>query len=142
MPGSGEKPMKIKNNLSAVFFLLSMIIFPGCTGNVKEPSVAGSFYPADQDKLKVMVNMFLSRAENRPVEGRLIALVSPHAGYQFSGQVAAYAYNHLNEREIDTVILIGPSHHVSFTGASVYTTGSLKTPLGTSRSMRTLPDHC
>lgn len=122
--------MKIKNSLFSTLFFLSVIIFPGCTGNVKEPSVAGSFYPADQNELKVMVNMFLSRAENKPVEGRLIALVSPHAGYEFSGQIAAFAYNHLSERDIDTVILIGPSHHVSFKGASVYTTGSLKTPLG------------
>jgi MEMO1 family protein len=120
----------VKISLFAVLFSLSMIIFPGCTGNAKEPSVAGSFYPADGNELKVMVNMFLARAENKPVEGRLIALVSPHAGYQYSGQVAAFTYNHLNEREIDTVILIGPSHHASFKGASVYTAGSLKTPLG------------
>ncbi|OGW25196.1 MAG: hypothetical protein A2X59_04525 [Nitrospirae bacterium GWC2_42_7] len=120
----------VKINLLAVLYCLFLFIIAGCTGNIKEPSVAGSFYPADQNELKVMVNMFLSRAESKPVEGRLIALISPHAGYQFSGQVAAFTYNHLNERQIDTVILIGSSHHVSFTGASVYTTGSLKTPLG------------
>lgn len=122
--------MKIKIGLFAVIFSLLVIISLGCTGNAKEPSVAGSFYPAEQNELKVMVNMFLSRAESKPVEGRLIALVSPHAGYQFSGQVAAFTYNHLNEREIDTVILIGPSHYVSFKGASVYSSGSLKTPIG------------
>ena len=62
--------------------------------------------------------------------GRLIALISPHAGYRFSGQVAAYGYKEIKDSAIQKVILIGASHHVGFKGASVYTTGSFRTPLG------------
>lgn len=102
----------------------------GCSNNVKEPAVAGSFYPAAENDLKVMVNVFLTRAETVPAPGRLISLIAPHAGYQFSGQVAAYTYKQLADRDVRTVILIGPSHRKAFQGASVYTAGYFKTPLG------------
>jgi len=111
-------------------FSLQFAVCAGCKENVKEPSAAGTFYPSDEKTLKEMVDGFLVRAEGQPVEGKLIALISPHAGYQFSGQVAAYAYKHLAGRDIKTIILIGPSHYASFTGVSVYTKGSMKTPLG------------
>ncbi|MBI4709555.1 MAG: AmmeMemoRadiSam system protein B, partial [Nitrospirae bacterium] len=79
-----------------------LFIVSGCEGKVKEPSVAGAFYPADAKNLKEMVDGFLLAAEYKPVDGRLIALISPHAGYEFSGHVAAYSYRHLKERDIDT----------------------------------------
>lgn len=111
----------------------SVVTFSACAGKVKEPSVAGSFYPADEKVLRETVDGFLAKAEGNPVDGRLIALISPHAGYPYSGQVAAYTYKHLKERDIETVILIGPSHHKSFKGVSVYTEGSFGTPLGNIR---------
>jgi AmmeMemoRadiSam system protein B/AmmeMemoRadiSam system protein A len=102
----------------------------GCAENVKEPSVAGAFYPSDKKELKETVENFLSKAEKGKRDGRLIALISPHAGYRYSGQVAAYGYNEMKGTDIKNVILIGPSHHAGFKGASVYTKGSFKTPLG------------
>ncbi|HYA12624.1 MAG TPA: AmmeMemoRadiSam system protein B, partial [Thermodesulfovibrionales bacterium] len=96
----------------------------------KDPAVAGTFYPADKDSLKKSVDEFLSKAEKVPANGKLLALISPHAGYVFSGQVAAYGYKQIQGGDIKKVILIGPSHQVSFKGASIYTKGSFKTPLG------------
>lgn len=123
--------MKFKKYLLiAVSCLLLAFFIPGCKEDIKEPSVAGAFYPADGKTLKEMVDGFLAGAEKQPDDGKLIALISPHAGYQFSGQVAAYAYKHLAGRDIKTIILIGPSHYASFTGISVYTKGRMKTPLG------------
>ncbi|MBI4689191.1 MAG: AmmeMemoRadiSam system protein B [Nitrospirae bacterium] len=116
--------------LTAVYCLL-FTVFIGCKGNIKEPAVAGVFYPADEKTLKETVTGFLETAENKPVDGKLIAMISPHAGYQFSGQVAAYTYKHLTKKKINTVILIGPSHYASFKGASVYLGGGMRTPLGT-----------
>jgi AmmeMemoRadiSam system protein B/AmmeMemoRadiSam system protein A len=98
---------------------------------VKEPAVAGSFYPADPQELGRSVSEYLSRAGARRVQGRLIALVAPHAGYVYSGQVAAYAYRHITDRPVDTVILIGASHTAAYPGAAVYAAGSWRTPLGT-----------
>lgn len=126
--------MKVKP--SGVYALIIILLLLVATlaltagGAVKEPAVAGSFYPADKQALTHMVDDFMTKARTAPAEGRLIALIAPHAGYEYSGQVAAFAYQHLKERPVDTVILIGPSHHVSFTGAAVYTTGGMRTPLG------------
>ncbi len=117
-----------------LFFLFALFIsfssIYGCSGHVKEPGVAGSFYPADKKTLTQAVDGFLSGAENRPVEGKLIALISPHAGYRYSGSIAAHAYKLLTDKKVKTVILIGPSHHTAFKGASVYEKGMMKTPLG------------
>ena len=114
--------------LPAILLLSALVT--GCSGRVKEPAVAGSFYPADKETLTQMVDGFLSRAEKNPVNGRLIALLAPHAGYIYSGSIAGYTYKHLQKREIETVILIGPSHHVAFNGVSVYEEGKMKTPIG------------
>lgn len=97
---------------------------------VKEPAVAGSFYPGERDELSRAVDGFLANAASPPAEGRLLALIAPHAGYMYSGQVAAYSYRRLSERSVDTVILIGASHFSSYAGASVYAEGSMRTPLG------------
>ena len=123
--------MGIKKSLLIVVCCSIFALFiPECTGKVKEPSVAGAFYPAKPESLKEMVNGFLLSAENKPVEGQLIALISPHAGYQFSGHVAAYSYKYLKDMNIETVILIGPSHYKAFNGVSVYADDAMKTPLG------------
>jgi len=64
------------------------------------------------------------------VEGEIIALVSPHAGYMYSGQVAAYAYKTIEGKIFDSVVVVGPSHQAFFRGASVYDRGGYRTPLG------------
>jgi len=98
--------------------------------SVKEPAVAGAFYPGEEGALADAVGGYLSNAAVRPESGRLIALIAPHAGYRYSGQVAAYSYRHLSERSVDTIILIGASHFSSYAGASVYAEGAWRTPLG------------
>jgi len=118
------------------FFILTVccvLLLPcsiGCAENSKEPSVAGTFYPADKNALKISVEGFLSNVEKGERNGKLIALISPHAGYRFSGQVAAYGFSELKDSAIQKVILIGAAHHAGYKGASVYTTGSFRTPLG------------
>ncbi len=102
----------------------------GCTEQVKEPAVAGTFYPSDKKELKESVDTFLSKPKKVQRDDRLIAVISPHAGYRYSGQVAAYGYREIKDSNIKKVILIGASHHAGFKGASVYTKGKFKTPLG------------
>jgi len=98
--------------------------------DVRQPVVAGRFYPDDAEALADQVDGFLSQVPEEPLSGGIIALVAPHAGYVFSGQVAAYAYKQLEGKVFDTVILLGPSHRASFSGASVYDRGGYQTPLG------------
>ena len=126
-----NKLFTIHLSLFTILCLLFITLPLGCKAeNVKEPAVAGTFYPAVKDSLKKSVEGFLSKAEKSPNHGRLIAIISPHAGYIYSGQVAAYGYKQIQSSDIKKVILIGSSHRSAFKGASIYTKGSFRTPLG------------
>ncbi len=100
-------------------------------GPVREPVVAGAFYPEDADLLARQVDHFLDNVPPQSLPGRPVGLVVPHAGYVFSGQVAAYAYQPIRQRDIGTVILVGCSHRARYPGASIYRQGAYRTPLGT-----------
>jgi hypothetical protein len=97
---------------------------------VRPPAVAGAFYDADPNALRRSVDSLLSAAKAPPVPGAIKGLVSPHAGYVYSGGAAAVVYKLLKGRSYDAVILIGPSHREFFTGASIYPGDSYRTPLG------------
>jgi AmmeMemoRadiSam system protein B len=97
---------------------------------VRPPAVAGTWYPGDAAALAAEVAGYLSAVPVRDLPGRLIALISPHAGLHYSGPVAAHAYALLRERRDLTVVLVGPSHRRAFEGISVYARGAFATPLG------------
>lgn len=93
--------------------------------------MAGGFYPADPQELDRMLKAFLSNVRDSPrVNEEVGAIIVPHAGYVYSGQVAAYAYKQIVDRDIETVILLGPFHRALFQGASVWQSGTWETPLG------------
>jgi len=96
---------------------------------IRQPAVAGTFYPESEKELNRMIDSFLEKADKESDE-RIQALIVPHAGYQYSGQVAAYGYKLLIGKAIDTVFLIGNSHQELFNGISVYEKGYYSTPLG------------
>jgi hypothetical protein len=75
---------------------------------VRESVIAGSWYPGNASRLRREVQDYLSQASTVDLEGQLIALISPHAGYRYSGQVAAYAYKLLGERKFSSVVVIAP----------------------------------
>jgi len=102
----------------------------GEPSKTREPAVAGLFYPRHEDDLTKQVNGFLADAETVPL-GKLRGLVCPHAGYDFSGPTAAIAYKQLAGRDIETVVVLAPSHYADFEGASVPNVESYSTPLGT-----------
>lgn len=97
---------------------------------VREPAVAGSFYPGEAKALQTMVDGFLDQAAAPPVEGSLVALVAPHAGYVYSGATAGYSYRRLRGSAIRRVILVGPAHRMPVNGAALVSRGSWRTPLG------------
>jgi MEMO1 family protein len=100
---------------------------------VRQPAVAGQFYPSDSVEIIQMLNGFFSKAEpaNKNDYHRIRAIIVPHAGYVFSGPVAASAYNQLDSAwQYDNIFIIGSSHHASFEGAAVYCGGAWQTPLG------------
>ncbi|MBN2232087.1 MAG: AmmeMemoRadiSam system protein B [Deltaproteobacteria bacterium] len=97
---------------------------------VRRPAVAGTFYPADPETLRREVDRLLGGAGSVPVSGEIIALISPHAGYVYSGGVAAEAYRQVAGGYYDLVVVVSPSHHAWFQGVSVYREGDYLTPLG------------
>jgi MEMO1 family protein len=96
---------------------------------VREPAVAGIFYPKDKDILKRDVEQLLAKAKSQPLKN-LRALVCPHAGYEFSAPIAASSYKFLVGQHFSTVILLGPSHTALFSGAFVPAVDAYRTPLG------------
>ncbi|NVL91465.1 MAG: AmmeMemoRadiSam system protein B [Desulfobacterales bacterium] len=96
----------------------------------RKPAVAGYFYPKHEKALKSTVDDFILNVKQKQITGRVLGLMCPHAGYVFSGQVAAYSYRQIKDRDYDTVIIIGPSHHVYLEGASVGDWDTYVTPLG------------
>ena len=98
---------------------------------VKEPNVAGGFYPGDRAALKGMIEAYLEQAslpEGAPQDP--VALIVPHAGYVYSGPVAAYGFKSLQGKSYDTVVVLAVSHFFPFRGAAVYREGAFRTPLG------------
>lgn len=98
---------------------------------MKEPNVAGSFYPSNKNELRSMIAGFLAKVPSASGQQAPFGLISPHAGYVYSGQTAAYAYAALEGRSYDIVVVLAPSHTASFNGAAVYARDGFKTPLGT-----------
>ena len=99
-------------------------------GPIRAPVVAGAFYPDDPDLLARQVDHFLDSVSPQSLPCRPVGLIAPHAGYVFSGQVAAHAYQLVRGEEYRTVIVVGCSHRAGYSGASVYHRGAYRTPLG------------
>lgn len=101
---------------------------------IRKPAVSGSFYPAQRDALERQLALFLSEAGNASHTGEKLpkAIIGPHAGYVYSGPVAARAYVKLAAArgKISRVVLIGPSHHVAFRGLAVDMSDAWETPCG------------
>ena len=97
--------------------------------DVRRPAVAGAFYPADADDLVRELSTAYAGAREADVGGRAKALVVPHAGYMYSGPVAASAYRSL-PHDATRVVLLGPSHRVPVDGMALPTWRAFATPLG------------
>lgn len=88
------------------------------------------FYPGIPAQLNRELDELLRHAKPRRVEGKLVALIAPHAGYMYSGSTAAMGYKLLSSLNFDTVVVVGPSHREYFRGISVYNGDAFRTPLG------------
>ncbi len=97
---------------------------------IRESVIAGAWYPAEPALLKKELVRYLDRARPPRLEGELTGLVVPHAGYLYSGSVAAWSYRLLLDNQFDRVLILAPSHHASFNRASIYNLGGFRTPLG------------
>jgi AmmeMemoRadiSam system protein B len=96
----------------------------------RQPAVAGTFYPAEPQQLHLLLDQYLNEADTAPKVPK--AMIVPHAGYIYSGPVAATAYARLLKAhdQISRVVLIGPSHRVGFHGLAITSAQNFVTPLG------------
>ena len=92
--------------------------------------MAGSFYSADPQELSSQIKSFIDQAAANPSEDPIEAMISPHAGYAYSGPVAGFGYRAIANNHYSTIVVMGPSHYFPFDGISVWTEGEFRTPLG------------
>lgn len=97
---------------------------------VREPAVAGQFYPAEEKRLRAMIDSMLAQVPSISLPGRIIGIQVPHAGIEFSGPTAAKAYKLIQGMDSLKVIMLGPSHRVGIKQAAVFDKGCWRTPLG------------
>lgn len=97
---------------------------------IRKPVVAGMFYPNNSIKLIKDIEYYLGFSKDEHNFEHIYGLVSPHAGYMYSGKTAGYGYNLLKGRSYKTVVVISPSHREYFPGISVYDGDAYETPMG------------
>ena len=133
--------MNLGNRTGRCFMaaLFISIVANGCQGQtgsderqkLRPPGVAGSFYPAEPGALTAMMDGMLADAERPAIKDKILAVVAPHAGYPYSGPVAAHTYAALKGHRFTRVVVIAPSHFEAFDFSSVFNGDGYVTPLGT-----------
>lgn len=123
--------MLAKRYLISLLLLVALLPLAACAkGEVRQPAVADAFYPAEPETLSGLVDGYMEGVQPEPRPGELVALIVPHAGYEYSGAVAGLGFGRIKGAAYDLVVLVGPSHRYPVKGASVYTGQGFATPLG------------
>ena len=112
-----------------ILLILSVSVWPQ---GIRKSLLAGTWYNGDPEQLSRHIDSLLQNVEMHSLpKGEISAIIVPHAGYVYSGQVAAYAYKLIQSKGFDTAVILSPSHRYGFEGCSIYLTGGYETPLGT-----------
>jgi len=113
--------------LLIIYFSLLNLLF---AQEVKNFEFAGLFYPERKKELSSLIDNLLVSIKVPHLKGKVLGIISPHAGYIFSADVAAYSYKVLKDKKFDTAIIMGPSHRYYFKGVAIWDKGEFKVPLG------------
>jgi hypothetical protein len=128
-----SNPQSYFRSCTTLFIMTGVLIMgpiqshAGQPGSVRKPAVAGQFYSDNPVELKRDIESYLSKGKK--LSSPPVMIISPHAGYVFSGPVAAMGYATI-DKKVNTVFIIGPSHHAWFEGVSIADVDSFETPLG------------
>jgi len=124
-----------------ILYLLPFFLLQTCTAknpkqnipsqvSIRSPAVAGQFYSANPSKLTKALNVFFEDAVD-PIVEKPVVIIAPHAGYIYSGQIAADAYNQVRNYQYDVIVILGTNHTTAgFNDISIYPGGGYSTPLG------------
>jgi hypothetical protein len=96
----------------------------------RQLAVAGKFYPGDKNSLEDSLKAMFKRAVPKKIDNPVLAIICPHAGYIYSGDVAASSFNQIEKKHYKYIFVIGSSHHAIYNGASIYDAGDFITPFG------------
>ena len=108
-----------KNRALYPFILVS--VSTSWPQGLRKAQLAGSWYPKDPEALAKLVDYFLKNVPASPLSSDdIMAIIAPHAGYVYSGQVAAYAYKPIQNKNCTSVVILAPSHQFGFEGCSIY----------------------
>ena len=131
--------MRITYSLLFGLFI-QMILFSALPAQEIRPDVwSGQFYPRDPASLSRQIESFLSEEKIQPIEGKILrAIIVPHAGYIYSGKVAARAYALVRNMDVETAVILAPSHRYGFKGCSISSADGYRTPLGIALVDKTL----
>jgi AmmeMemoRadiSam system protein B len=131
-------------------FCLIALYFLVVTANCKsqniqvdrQPAVAGQFYPSDTAQLNSTLKNLFSKAVAPKNIKNVVAIISPHADYVYSGEVAASSFSQIDPaKDHENIFIIGSSHQIAFDGASIFTKGNFITPIGTVNVNRKLAEE-
>ena len=119
----------------ALIFWIHLKVWSGDLSEIamnalRKSVIAGSWYPGAPSILRRDIENYFDLVPDLELEGEVVGLIAPHAGYTYSGQVAANVYKLIRGKKYDAVIVVGPSHRVAFHGVSIFSKGAYETPLG------------
>ena len=98
--------------------------------NIKSPNVAGQFYSSNPKELTAHIDHFFTQAKIQPYDKKVDIVIAPHAGYVYSGGVAAFGFKASSQTQYTTIVVLAPSHHFPYDGISIWGEGGFETPLG------------
>jgi len=112
------------------FFMITMSPLAFGKQKIKQPNVSGQFYSADPKRLGKEIEGFFANADVKPYPQLIEIVIAPHAGYVYSGAVAAYGFKAASQHAYKTIVILAPSHFYQFDGISIWDKGGFQTPLG------------
>jgi AmmeMemoRadiSam system protein B/AmmeMemoRadiSam system protein A len=121
----------MRKKIALLILLLLFFVSASLPQDLRRAQLAGSWYPKNPEALSRLIDHFLQNVQmpDSPA-GEVLAIIAPHAGYAFSGQVAAHAYRLIQRKNYEAVVILSPSHQFGFEGCSIYPKGGYETPFG------------
>lgn len=123
----------IPSSKTAVLILLWIIAMSPVSDsqdNIKRPNVAGQFYTSNERKLSNEIDRYIKDADVDIYDKNIDVLISPHAGYMYSGGVAGYGFKAVSQGKYSTIVIIAPRHRSDFRGIAIWPEGGFETPMG------------
>lgn len=113
-----------------LFTLILFLATSSFAEEVKKADLAGTWYPSSDKQLSAMFDSYMKDVIIKDIPSDIIAVIVPHAGYMYSGPIAAYSFKAIADMDIDTIVIVGFSHRRYYDAISVYDRGVFETPFG------------